>query len=208
MKPEDLAGTAGRRWYCAPPATLLRDLVAGMMDMLHDRAQFKEHFRLPQTIIRAEPNNPLKFSASTADALRFLLGDSERFIPETRRCRPSRRQRHQAARKGRGQRHAPGARGLPGTIRSGRAALAVRSRSEARCPARQRESSLKYWELYEESYQVLTQHQEGQMPMEFRKDFAQAYEQQVSAKCDEKIQRRLLTRPAADESYFFAFKRQ
>jgi predicted component of type VI protein secretion system len=36
-------------------------------------------------------------------------------------------------------------------------------------------NKLKYWELYEESYPALTQHEDGGPPQLFAEDFARAY---------------------------------
>jgi type VI secretion system FHA domain protein len=55
-----------------------RALVAGLRSVLIARAETKGEFRIEQTIIRAQGNNPLKFSANDDDALGALLGIGRR----------------------------------------------------------------------------------------------------------------------------------
>jgi type VI secretion system protein ImpI len=52
---------------------VLRVVVAGTMDALRARAALKYEFRLPETRIQPSHNNPLKYSATVADALENLL---------------------------------------------------------------------------------------------------------------------------------------
>src|SRR5204862_2388879 len=51
-----------------------RALVSGLRRALMARASVKREFRLEQTMLRSQGNNPLKFSADNEDALRALLG--------------------------------------------------------------------------------------------------------------------------------------
>ncbi|MFO3705371.1 type VI secretion system-associated FHA domain protein TagH [Xanthomonas codiaei] len=48
-------------------------VVDGVMDVLRARAQIKNTFRLPVTVIQRSENNPLKFAATAEDALQKLL---------------------------------------------------------------------------------------------------------------------------------------
>jgi len=159
--------------------TLLRRMVAGLMDLLAERAAMKENFRMSQTIIRAEPNNPLKFAPNVDDALRYLLGDrSDSYLSAEEAVGNVVRdiRNHEAA-----------------VIDAMRQALAdyvdrfdpdeLRTqydRGLKRNGLLAGANKLKYWELYHESYQVLTQHQDGRLPDEFTKEFARAYEDQVA----------------------------
>ncbi len=52
---------------------MLTSLIEGMMILLRNRAESKNRFRLPVTMIRPAENNPLKFSVSVSDALNALL---------------------------------------------------------------------------------------------------------------------------------------
>ena len=55
-----------------------RALVSGLRRALIARAAVKREFRLEQTSLRSQRNNPLKFSADDEDALRALLGTGRR----------------------------------------------------------------------------------------------------------------------------------
>ncbi len=55
-----------------------RDLVQGLVEVLKARQTIKNEFRLDQTMIRAEANNPLKFTVNTEDALKAMLGSTSR----------------------------------------------------------------------------------------------------------------------------------
>jgi len=48
-------------------------VVAGVMDVLRARAEIKNTFRLPTTIIQRSENNPLKFAATPDEAIRRLI---------------------------------------------------------------------------------------------------------------------------------------
>ncbi|MCC4603516.1 type VI secretion system-associated FHA domain protein TagH [Xanthomonas campestris] len=48
-------------------------VVDGVMDVLRARAEIKNSFRLPVTVIQRSENNPLKFAATADDALQKLL---------------------------------------------------------------------------------------------------------------------------------------
>jgi type VI secretion system protein len=52
---------------------MLVSLIEGMMILLRNRAESKNRFRLPVTMIRPVENNPLKFSVSVTDAVTALL---------------------------------------------------------------------------------------------------------------------------------------
>lgn len=56
---------------------MFRKLVQGTMAVLKARAELKNMFRLNQTYIKTHDNNALKFSASTDEALSYLIGNSE-----------------------------------------------------------------------------------------------------------------------------------
>jgi type VI secretion system FHA domain protein len=75
---EVLAG-AGLPNAVVPPTlgrelgSILRVVVAGVMDLLRARQQIKDEFRMQATRFRPEDNNSLKFSANVGDALHNLL---------------------------------------------------------------------------------------------------------------------------------------
>lgn len=177
LKPKDLAG--------APPSEILRSagkllqlLTGGLMELLQARAAMKESFRISQTLISRNQNNPLKFSPGTPEALKYLLGDrSESYLPAEDaivRGFEDLRQHEVAVTKAMGQ--------------------AVRDYIERLDPDELRSrfdkglkrngllagaNKLKYWELYEEAYHVLTYHEEGHLPEAFSEEFARAYETEI-----------------------------
>jgi type VI secretion system protein ImpI len=60
----------------APPGELdaiLRIVVDGVMDVLRARAEIKNTFRLPMTIVQRSENNPLKFALGTDEALQKIM---------------------------------------------------------------------------------------------------------------------------------------
>lgn len=157
---------------------LLRIMVSGLMDLLRDRNQMKDAFRLPQTIVQAAQNNPLKFSPNVDEALRYLLndrGDSAYLSAEdaVRGGFQDVRRHEQALVKGMLQ--------------------AVRDYVERFDPEELKSrfdkglkrggllsgaNKLKYWDLYEETYHSLAQQDEGGPPQLFAEEFARAYAQE------------------------------
>mgnify|MGYP001816114709 CR=1 FL=1 len=178
LKPSDLAGT--------PPAEVLRTagrllrlMVGGVTSLLQDRSRLKESYRISQTIIKREQNNPLKFSPGVPEALRYLLGTpSESYLPPEEAVESSFEdlQHHQNALvdamgdalKDFMERFEPAelqSRFDKGTKRSGLLAGA---------------NKLRYWEHYEECYHVLTHCENGKLPETFSEEFVRAYEANVS----------------------------
>lgn len=177
LKPKDLAGT--------PPAEILRSagkllqlLTGGLMSLLQTRSSTKEDFRISQTLIKHNQNNPLKFSPGVPEGLKYLLGDrSESYLPAEDAVTSSfadLRQHEEAMAKAMGravldyvERLDPDelrARFDKGLKRNGLLAGA---------------NKLKYWELYEETYHVLTYHEEGRLPESFSEEFSRAYEAEI-----------------------------
>jgi type VI secretion system protein ImpI len=52
---------------------ILRIVVDGVMDVLRARAEIKNNFRLPMTIIQRSENNPLKFALGVDEALQKIM---------------------------------------------------------------------------------------------------------------------------------------
>lgn len=52
---------------------VVRHAAGALMELLRGRAEFKSELRAPITVMRATGNNPLKFSATVDEALRWLL---------------------------------------------------------------------------------------------------------------------------------------
>jgi len=62
---------------------ILRIVVDGVMEVLRARAEIKNTFRLPVTIIQRSENNPLKFAATPDEAMRRLLQPDGAFLSGT-----------------------------------------------------------------------------------------------------------------------------
>ncbi len=166
----DLMQTSGK---------LLRLMVGGLMELLRERSHMKDTFRLPQTVMQAAQNNPLKFSPNIEEALRYLLNDRNEgsYLSAEDAVKAGFRdvrQHEQALVKAMLQavedyvdRFDPDelkARFDKGMKRGGLLAGS---------------NKLKYWELYEESYHALTQRDDGGPPQLFSEEFARAYTQEM-----------------------------
>lgn len=158
---------------------LLRVMVSGLMELLRERSHMKDTFRLPQTVMQAAQNNPLKFSPGIDEALRYLLNDRGEgaYLSAEDAVRAGFRdvrQHEQALVQamlqavqdyvGRFDPEELKNRFDKGLKRGGLLASA---------------NKLKYWELYEESYPALTQGDDGGPPQLFTEEFARAYIQQL-----------------------------
>ncbi|MEZ5565473.1 MAG: type VI secretion system-associated FHA domain protein TagH [Gammaproteobacteria bacterium] len=178
IEPDAIAGHSAAE-VLAGSGKLLRVMVSGLMELLRDRSHMKDTFRLPQTVMQAAQNNPLKFSPSVDEALRYLLNDRSEgaYLSAEDAVRAGFRDVRQHERalvqamlqavqdyierfdpdelKGRFDK---------GLKRGGLLASA---------------NKLKYWELYEESYPALTQRDDGGPPQLFTEEFARAYIQEL-----------------------------
>ena len=177
LKPTDLAGSAPAE-VMQGAGQILRYLVVGLTGLLQERAQLKEAFRLSQTIIQGGQNNPLKFSPTVDDALRYLLGDrSESYLSaqEAIEAAFTEVKNHEQA--------------VPKAMLQALQDLIERFDPEElrlqfdqglkRNPLLAGTNKLKYWELYEDCYQALIQGEEGKLPEAFSREFARAYEHEV-----------------------------
>ena len=158
---------------------LLRVMVSGLMELLRERSHMKDTFRLPQTMMQAAQNNPLKFSPSVDEALRYLINDRDdgAYLSAEDAARAGFqdvRQHEQALVKAMLQsvqdyveRFDPEE--LKSRFDKGLKRGGLLSGG----------NKLKYWELYEESYPALTQREDGGPPQLFTEEFARAYLQEV-----------------------------
>ncbi len=157
---------------------LLREMVAGLTESLHVRAEQKNTLRLSHTTIQPRSNNPLKFSADVEEALLNLLFQpglsyaapvdavSEAFDDIGAHQRALLAAVHEAFRdyvesldpEELQQRFDQGMK-RPGLLSAA--------------------NKVKYWELYGEFYQAFSQHQPGSLPQRFGDELARAYEEQV-----------------------------
>ena len=178
IKPEAIAGNTPAA-VLQGSGKLLRVMVSGLMELLRERSHMKDTFRLPQTLMQAAQNNPLKFSPSVDEALRYLFND-----------------RGEGAYLGAEDAVRAGFR----DVRQHEQALvkamlrAVQDYVERFDPQELKSrfdkglkrggllsggNKLKYWELYEESYPALTQREDGGPPQLFTEEFARAYLQEI-----------------------------
>jgi len=178
IKPEVIAGQSASE-VLQGSAKLLRVMVSGLMELLRERSHMKDTFRLPQTVMQAAQNNPLKFSPTVDEALRYLLNDRGEgaYLSAEDAVRAGFRdvrQHEQALVKAMLQavqdyveRFDPEE--LKGRFDKGLKRGGLLSSA----------NKLKYWELYEESYPALTQREEGGPPQLFTEEFARAYLQEI-----------------------------
>lgn len=178
IKPEAIAGQSATE-VLQGSAKLLRVMVSGLMELLRERSHMKDTFRLPQTVMQAAQNNPLKFSPTVDEALRYLLNDRGEGAylsaeDAVRAAFRDVRQHEQALVKAMLQavqdyveRFDPEE--LKGRFDKGLKRGGLLSSA----------NKLKYWELYEESYPALTQREEGGPPQLFTEEFARAYLQEI-----------------------------
>ncbi len=194
LKPSDLRGSNPDEVLQAA-GQLTRELLTGLAELLQSRSRVKDALRLSQTIIRATRNNPLKFSASVQDALRYLLGEpGEAYLPPDQAVRSAFNdvRNHQNAL----------LKAMIHAVRDFAERLdpdELRSRFDRgmkRSPLLAGTNKLKYWELYEESYQTLIQTDEGEpMPRIVIEELTRAYEQELET-LQQSATRPVLQRPA------------
>jgi len=179
LQPRDLAASSAEE-ILQTTGRILRAMVIGLTDILNERPQLKTAFRLSQTVAHGGQNNPLKFSPTANDALKYLLGrTTESYLPAEEAVRESFEEikRHEQA--------VPKA--LASAMKDFMAHLAPEELRHQFDHGLKRNSILavtnkvKYWELYEESFQVLTRGDDTGIPEAFRQEFTKAYEQEVES---------------------------
>ena len=150
-------------------------VVDGVMDVLRARAEIKNTFRLPVTVIQRSENNPLKFALGTDEAMQKILGPSNpAFLSGTAafqdafddiRC-------HQMA--------------MLAGVRAGFEALLVHfnpDRYEHEVDGTGKRASFggkgRYWEKYRENFEGLMKNPDECFRRLFGEEFAHAYEEQL-----------------------------
>ena len=155
---------------------IMREVVLGLSENLHVRAEQKNVMRVPTTTIQPHNNNPLKFSASVEEALNNLLfRDSAEYLSAVDAVRETfgdikqhQQQLLSAMRTavvdyiGRLDPEE-----LENKIGRGHALLGAANK-------------LKYWDLFKDLFQVVAQCQPGQFPHQFIEELARAYELEES----------------------------
>jgi type VI secretion system FHA domain protein len=153
---------------------VMREVIVGVNDNLHVRAEQKTALRVPNTTIQPRGNNPLKFSAGVEEAMSNLLfRESAEYVPAVDAVREVfldiklHQQSLLAA--------------LRGAILDYVGRLdpdELESKYGKRGGIMNAANKLKYWDLYKDLFQVVTQCAPGQLPQLLLEDLARAYEQE------------------------------
>jgi type VI secretion system protein len=155
---------------------VMRELVLGVSENLHVRAEQKNVLRVPTTTIQPQNNNPLKFSASVEEALdHLLLRQSAQYLSAVDSVREvfadiKQHQQHLLT----AMRTAVvdyigrlDPEELEKKIGRGNMLLGAANK-------------LKYWDLFKDLFEVVSQGEPGQFPHQFVEELARAYELQTS----------------------------
>jgi type VI secretion system FHA domain protein len=151
---------------------VMREVVLGVSENLHVRSEHKNVLRVPTTTIQPQGNNPLKFSASVEEALNNLLfRQSSEYLTAVEAVREAftdvkQHQQHLLA----------ALRTAVGDYVGRLDPEELESKFTRRNGLIAATNKLKYWDLYKDLYQVVTQGQPGQFPQQFLEEFARAYE--------------------------------
>ena len=174
--PPDRAEITGPHALPGSVDEIFRVVVDGVMDVLRARAEIKNTFRLPVTIIQRSENNPLKFAPNPEEALQKIMAPSGgAFMSGTAafedafddiRC-------HQMA--------------MLAGVRAAFESLLVHfspDRFEQEADGGSRRSAFagkgKYWERYREHFEGLNKDPDDCFRRLFGDEFARAYEEQLS----------------------------
>jgi type VI secretion system FHA domain protein len=157
---------------------VLRQFVKGTTDLLANRANLKNTFRLDQTTVLPRQNNPMKFSVDTNELLKQLLvGGGGEYLSAQDSIREACNDliNHQNA--------------FLDAMNSAFIEFADRFEPEELQDGFDRtvRSSMfgfmnkaKYWQLYCELYPVMTEKGGGRFPQMFAEEFVKAYERQIT----------------------------
>ena len=175
---------------------VVREMVVGITESLHVRAEQKNALRLSHTTIQPGNNNPLKFAADVNEALMNLL-----FKPNRAYLAPVEavRQAFEDVKMHQVSLLAAMQKAFQDYLeRLDPEELEQRFHNGAKRSALLGAANkLKYWDLYGELYQVMAQRSPGSFPRLFADEFARAYEQQVGHLNHERTASRAKTKPAA-----------
>ncbi len=153
---------------------LVRELLTGLTESLHLRAQQKNQLKLSNTTIQKRDNNPLKFSAGTSEALKNLLFRTSReYMGPVEAVRDAYADinSHQLALL------KALATAVPEYVnRLDPIVLEDKFARAGRGSLMGATSKLKHWELYKDLFQVVAHHNQGQLPVQFLEELARAYE--------------------------------
>jgi type VI secretion system FHA domain protein len=155
---------------------IMREVVLGISENLRVRAEQKNALRLPTTTIQPQNNNPLKFSASVEEALTYLLfRESSEHLSAVDALREAFGDTRQH------QEH------LLSAMRTAVVDYVAQLDPEALENKIGRGSTLlgaanklKYWDLFKDLFQVVSQCEPGQFPHQFLEELARAYDLEAS----------------------------
>jgi type VI secretion system protein len=158
---------------------LMREMIVGLTENLHVRAEHKTAIRVANTTIQPQANNALKFAAGVDEALKNLLfrEPSSEYLTPVDAVREAFLdiKVHQQS--------------LLNGLRTALADYVARldpDELESKFTNGRRggimnaANKLKYWDLYKDLYQVVTQPASGQLPQLFIEDLGRAYEQEAA----------------------------
>lgn len=155
---------------------LTRELLTGVAESLHLRAQQKTQLKLANTTIQKKDNNPLKFSAGTTEALQNLLFKTSREymgpVEAVRDAFADLCGHQQALLKALGVAVPEYVNRLDPIVLEDKFARAGRGNLMAAA------TRIKHWELYKDLFQVVAHHNPGQLPTQFLEELARAYEEE------------------------------
>lgn len=153
-----------------------RTMVAGLREVLMTRTSIKDEFRMKQTQMSAEQNNPLKWSPSPEFALEMMMRPARGYmaadqavdqaLKDIRAHEIATISGMEAAVKAILKRLDPAE--LAGRLESGSSLGAILGGKKAR-----------YWEIYEKMYAEIASDAEDDFQKLFGQEFARAYEEQL-----------------------------
>jgi type VI secretion system FHA domain protein len=158
---------------------VLREFVAGMIELLIARANLKSMFQLDQTTVLPRHNNPLKLSENTDDLLKQLMvGKAGEYLGPLDSVREVSRDlkfHHDAVVEGMSHAFRDfSERFDPDELQEGF------DRTLGRKPLIEALTKMKYWQLYCDLYPMLTQPGSGPFPHVFAEEFVRAYEKCIA----------------------------
>ena len=154
---------------------LFREAVEGIREGLTKRAEEKEQYRLSQTTIQSGDNNPLKFSASTEEALKNLIFEqSPGYLPPIETIRDSFRglRIHREAIRNAMQIAIEDFLG-----RFDPTELKKKFDQNLDAGVLKAGNKSKYWDCYKEMYDSINQRTAGELPLRFSEVFINAYQE-------------------------------
>ncbi len=174
----ELHPTVNRPDMMLTAGQVLREFVKGATDLLANRANLKNAFRLDQTTVLPRHNNPMKFSENTNDLIKQLLvGGEGDYLGAKDSIREVCRDllNHQNA--------------FLDAMNSAFLEFADRFEPDELQEGFDRTlgggllrftNKSKYWDLYKDLYPIITEKGGGRFPQMFGEEFVKAYERQVA----------------------------